>query len=507
MIPEKNKRVNIIGGGVGGLAVGCYLQMNGYLTTIFEKNSECGGVSFAWKRGGYTFDGATNWLAGSSDSSNMHYLLKELINFDELELVDPDEFITVEHDGQAFHVFTDANELYNEMTRIAPEDSAVIEQFTNAIKKVGTFSLPYQKAPELFNLADLLLMLFTNFQFALFFAKWKRLSIEQFASKFTNANLKKMFLSIFPHHGHFSVFSVLMTLGWMNVRAGGYPIGGSSKFNTLLLNRYNALGGQIKYNTNVVKIETENNRAVGVKCSDGNTYNADITVSAMDLYHTLYRLLEFDKNYYKSIKFDSFQVFPSLIQVSIGCRREFINVSHKYQMSLDKKIVICHDGAQNEELSDMMVRICSFDKTLAPSGCTSIVVHFRTWHYSQWVDLRKTDIKRYKKLKNDIAESVIDTLESRFGNVRNNVEQVDVATPATFIRYTNIFKGSYQAWAPVPGLIGKTFPKKVKKVKNMYFAGQWVWPAGGLPGVIRIGRQVAQIICHDDKRKFCVKSD
>ncbi len=503
-ISEKNNRVIIIGGGVGGLAVGCYLQMNGYSTVIFEKNFECGGVSFSWKRGGYTFDGATNWLAGSSDSSNMHQLLKELINFNDLVFIDPEEFITVELENKSFHVFSDANRLREEMLRLAPEDSQVIIQFTEAIKKAGTFSLPYQKAPELFTPVDYLSMLSKNLPFILFFSKWKKLTIGEFANKFSSSTLRRMFLNIFPHHHHFSIFSVLMTLGWMNIRSGGYPVGGSAKFNDVLIKRYLSLGGEIKSNAAVVQIVVEKDKASGVKTADGNFHSADKVISAMDLHYTLVNLLPSSLSFSKrAYNFETFPVFPSLIQVSFGCKREFKNVSHKFQIPLHQKLRIEHNS-EIEELNDMMVRICNFDHTLAPAGCTSVVAHFRTRYYQQWVDLRKNDREQYNALKRMIAESVIETLDKRFGNVRDTIEVVDIATPATFIRYTNIFKGSYQGWAPVPSLIGKTHPKQLKSVKDLYFAGQWVWSAGGLPGVIRIGRQTAQIICHHDKIKFKV---
>ena len=34
---EKTKKVTIIGAGIAGLSAGCYLQMNGYNTDIYEK--------------------------------------------------------------------------------------------------------------------------------------------------------------------------------------------------------------------------------------------------------------------------------------------------------------------------------------------------------------------------------------------------------------------------------------------------------------------------------------
>jgi phytoene dehydrogenase-like protein len=37
---------------------------------------------------------------------------------------------------------------------------------------------------------------------------------------------------------------------------------------------------------------------------------------------------------------------------------------------------------------------------------------------------------------------------------------------------------------------------------NFYTAGHWVQPGGGLPTVMKSGRDVAQIICKKDNKKF-----
>ena len=43
----------IIGAGISGLAAGCYAQMNGYRTRIFEMHNKPGGMCTAWERRGY----------------------------------------------------------------------------------------------------------------------------------------------------------------------------------------------------------------------------------------------------------------------------------------------------------------------------------------------------------------------------------------------------------------------------------------------------------------------
>ena len=58
------KSIIIIGTGIAGLSVGCYGQMNGYRTQIFEMHSKAGGLCTGWKRRGYTI-GTSGWASGS----------------------------------------------------------------------------------------------------------------------------------------------------------------------------------------------------------------------------------------------------------------------------------------------------------------------------------------------------------------------------------------------------------------------------------------------------------
>ena len=79
------------------------------------------------------------------------------------------------------------------------------------------------------------------------------------------------------------------------------------------------------------------------------------------------------------------------------------------------------------------------------------------------------------------------------------------ATPATFNRYTNNWRGSYEGWLPGPGALMVTIKKELPGLNNLYMIGQWVEPGGGLPNTIRSARHVAQIICKKDNKEFEVK--
>ncbi len=63
---------------MGGLSAGCYGQMNGYGTQIFEIHTLPGGPCASWKRMGYAFDVCVHHLLGCSVSSKIYQLWHEL---------------------------------------------------------------------------------------------------------------------------------------------------------------------------------------------------------------------------------------------------------------------------------------------------------------------------------------------------------------------------------------------------------------------------------------------
>ncbi|HPH38363.1 MAG TPA: oleate hydratase, partial [Sediminibacterium sp.] len=55
------KKVVVIGSGIAGLSVACYLAKSGYKVTILEKNNQAGGRARQFKEAGFTFDMGPSW--------------------------------------------------------------------------------------------------------------------------------------------------------------------------------------------------------------------------------------------------------------------------------------------------------------------------------------------------------------------------------------------------------------------------------------------------------------
>lgn len=133
--------------------------------------------------------------------------------------------------------------------------------------------------------------------------------------------------------------------------------------------------------------------------------------------------------------------FPALIYISLGIARTFEIRTNSLNVEIESPIKI----DPTNETDILSVNIYNFDPTLAPEGKTCVNVLMETFAYEYWVELRKKDYEKYKYEKNRLAERVIEELERVFGDIKSNVEVIDVATPATFICYTNNWHGVMKA--------------------------------------------------------------
>ena len=147
-------------------------------------------------------------------------------------------------------------------------------------------------------------------------------------------------------------------------------------------------------------------------------------------------------------------------------------------------------------------RVHNFDPTLALAGKTVITSSIAT-KYQYWKELA-ADRSSYEAQKRAAADLLIAALDRRYPGLAGQVEMIDVSTPVTFERYTGNWRGSFEGWLPTPatGSFTSSLRNTLPGLANFYMAGQWVAPGGGLPSGVITGRQVVQLMCKRDKRRF-----
>lgn len=340
------------------------------------------------------------------------------------------------------------------------------------------------------------------------FRKYAKTSIQDFAGRFSDPFLRQAFAAVFDLPD-FPMAGVLMTLAWMHNRDAGYPIGGSLAFARAIERRYLDLGGKIHYRSRVEKICVQDDRAVGVRLTNGVEHRADsesdvsAVISAADGHATIFDMLE-AKYVNDEIRgyYDELPIFQPIVQVSLGVARDLSDEPHMVSYLFAEPITVA-----GEVRKRMSVKHFCYDPTLAPPGKSIVVVLFES-NYDYWKNIYQ-DRERYDAEKQQAAIAVIDQLEMRFPGITDQVEAVDVATPMTYERYTGNWQGSMEGWLPTTKtfgmMMGRGMSKTLPGLESFYMAGQWVEPGGGLPPAATSGRNVIQMICKRDKRPFVTR--
>ena len=173
----------------------------------------------------------------------------------------------------------------------------------------------------------------------------------------------------------------------------------------------------------------------------------------------------------------------------------------KIHFHVDKPIVV----DQMTTMTHLEVTHYCDDPHAAPKGKSllALMPEAKDWEY--WQNLRLNDKPKYVKEKNRVAKAVIEALENKFGNIKDHVEMIDVATPATYIRYTNNWTGGQISWKATRKTFGKPTTWQIKDLIDFYLTGQWAGTSGGLINVVMMGNHLTQIICKNEGIKFTDK--
>jgi phytoene dehydrogenase-like protein len=293
---------------------------------------------------------------------------------------------------------------------------------------------------------------------------------------------------------------MLMTLALLHRRCAGYPIGGSLKFALGIVKRYEALGGKVHYRSRVTRILVENDRAVGVELEGGEQVRADYVISAADGYDTIFTLLDGRyvddriRSYYKELP-----IAGPIVQVSLGVNLNLSDVPHCINFRMHKPRVVA--GKRYERL---VAKHYGYDPTMAPAG-KSVVTLWLEADFEYWKRIYKMR-QYYDDVEDDIADIVLDELDHRIPGLRAACEVVDVATPPTYERFTENWRGAIGGWSitsrKMKMMMGKGMKKQLSGLSNFYMIGQWVEPAGNVELSAASGRDAIKRICLANQQPF-----
>ncbi|HEY0712838.1 MAG TPA: NAD(P)/FAD-dependent oxidoreductase [Polyangia bacterium] len=490
---RSREKIVIVGGGLAGLSTACYARMQGFDTVIVEHGPSLGGVCTAWQRGPYTVDGCLHWLTGGPFTKI----------YEELGIIPPvrvrplDSFATYRDSasGWTTNVDADLNALRFELASLSPVDAPELARLIEGARAFAGSESMIERPPELQSLRDGLGSMWRMRSLAgplIHFRKplgvWAREHLR-------DERLQQLFLSLFP--GETPTFFLLMVLGYLEKGWLLHPVGGTARFREAIVDRHHELGGEAVCNATVEEILVDDDRAYGVRLTDGSTIESDLVVSTASGPETVLRLLagRYGAEEMRT-RLAKWKLFQPIVLLTLGVAQPFAD--WPATTIIDNIAPLRVGGFDNDRL---YLRVYHADPEgndgYAPAGHSVVQVLLQT-EYDWWASRGV----RYEAEKDEVALRLLERLEPLLPGLTLGVRMLDMATPLTFWRHARSWRGAYEGWMPSADAVFGHVPKTLPGLRDFYMAGQWVEPGGGVPTALMSGRQLVQILCERTGRSF-----
>ena len=484
-----NNKVAIIGSGIAGIATSIRLKAKGFDVTVYEKNSFPGGKLSSFKLGEFRFD------AGPSLFTMPQYV-DELF---EISGENPKEHFKYKkkkiackyfwEDESIFNAYSDKEKFYDECENKFNVERKQIKKYLNKAKKKFDLTRKIFLEKSLHKINS-----FLNYETvkALF-----NLNIYQINKNLDEVNQKeieeKHLVQLFNRYATYNGSSPYKTPGMMTLiqhlesHYGTYiPRKGMNDISNSLYRLAERKGVKFEFESEVEKIEIQNNQATGIIVNN-KLKRFDKIVSNSDVYST-YKYLLKEKLNHNSLKQER---SSSAIIFYWGIKKIYKQLDlHNifFSDNYEKEFKYIFD--ENKIIDDptIYVNITSKDVPAdSPESCENWFV---------MVNSPFNTGQDWEKIKNTLRSNIISKLERILKeNISNNIVEERIYTPVDLESNTNSHQGSlYGISSNNKFSAFLRHPNFLKKIPNLYFCGGSVHPGGGIPLCLLSAKIVSNLI-------------
>ncbi len=495
------KKIVIIGGGIAGLTAGIFAIKNNFEPIILEKNSIVGGECTGWDREGYHIDGCIHWLVGTKEGTPIRNLWDAVGALKSVEIYEPESFMSFDYKNHRVHFYRDLKRMEKSWLEISPADEEAIKEFCNDISKLHNFNFPVAKPMDLMNIFEKIKFMFSMKDIGPLMNKYGKLRLTELADKFKHPALRAAIGSFLPA-GDYSAISVIFPLGTFTGGQSSIPMGGSKAMAMRMLEYYKSLGGIVETNCEVVSVDIDESKVLSVKGKNDQVYTGDYFVAALDAKELFSKLLEGeynDKAFEKRFRNISDYPLASNIYIGISYKGEIKNLPRTLKFPVND--VNIHQN--NKKLEYLQMTHYGYESDFAPEGHTAITVAINQFETElDWWEKLCENKSLYEKEKVRIGAEVIKAIENQIPSMKDQLKVLDVATPQTYVRYCNAYRGAFMGFWPT--INGKEMQHigNIKGLDNIFLSGQWLQPPGGLPTALITGKDTIMRLCKKEGRKF-----
>ena len=465
----------IIGAGISGLSTALMWLKNteGKRTLILEKNPYVGGYSTAYQRGDYVFE-TTQLFPDIIEM--MEYLGIEI----KLKRYEKDFMRRIVVNGDEvdeYKIPSGAENFTNYLKSEFPGDADKIRKFMDY--SVSMFS-QVRKLKVIPTLADTLATLYRAPKVISNLNRTYSGLLDKFG--ITNTKLREVMETFTSFSGVPSDrASAIYATGAMlsSMTRTFRPYGYFDEFPATMAKLFQERGGEVRLNAEVEKIVVEEGKVRGVKVTgDDGMITAGTVVTTVDPMVGMRRLVGDEHLGNKYIeRLENVVMSTSSINIALGLDDDIDLAS----MDLDYPYNVVSTGlGTSEKLFDGFLagdnafsEDCFHAAVICPSLTTgaknTITIRCTPFGIGKWPEWRKNDAEKYNVEKEKWGNFFINIAEKYFiPGLSKHIVVKDIATPATFARYSGSPTGSLYDMASIVTQFGpKRLPFKTP-VENLY---------------------------------------
>lgn len=509
--------IAIIGGGVAGLSAGIFGQLAGYETTIYEKNTVLGGSCSGWYRDGYAIDNCLHWLTGTKEGTPQYKLWQDLgVLGGDTKIVERPYFFAAETNGVRATLWRDTKRTRKELLEISPEDSMEINLFMDCVEVANDLIMNGLAFDNITKITADNEIVLSNFDFARKSVLYIGLNNIKWAEKFHSPVLKNLILDFSAKE--YESYWLIVAYGFYVAGNADIIDGGSIKMADNLIKRYQSLGGKIMTNMaakqiiirnrrmpkieGVAKIKTKHGDAIIFE--NGKVVTSDYIICASDVNYTFKNLIKKagkNKNQRYVNKHQKEYPTYSAFQVAFAVDGLFEEVEDTLSFAASQPVEIARESYDRMNVKNYRM----YGDYIAPEGKTVIQCMFIQYEkdFKYWRKLYKQDIRRYKQVKTNAANAIMQEIEKFFPQYEGKLKILDIWTPYTYARRNNDTNGAFMRYITTLFSPKAHISQEVSGVDNVFLAGHWLRYPGGVPMAASTGKAAIKLVYdHEVKPTF-----
>jgi prolycopene isomerase len=486
----------VIGAGNGGLTAAATLARKGLNVMLLERHNIAGGAATSFCRGRFEFEVALHQLSGLGTPEKPGLLRMEL---DKLGVMEDLEFVEISDlyhvatpDGFRITLKTDRDETLAVLKDAFPHEKDAIQKYFDLMANyandmISAFIFRDQepsrkKYPNLY--------------------KYALQNSRQILEEYFSDPLLKAVLSVF--WGYIGVpptrlaFGYLAMIFFQYMEFKPYHVkGGSQALSNAILNKFLSYGGTARFNCGAKKIIAQDGKVKGVVTDDDREISTDFVVSNASPIATYNHLMDPEQVPEDAlVEMKSRNLSTSAFTMFIGFDCEPDQLGIKESTNFLMRSTDTSDGLVERmnriDIDDEPMVLSCYDVSdpefSPPGACQANVV---TLKYGEpWLRIPPA---QYHEVKFRCAESMLKRIEEIFPGARGHIEEIEVGTPLTHMRYLGHPLGAIYGYEMLTQDSLFFQPGRYSPINGLSFVGGWVGDNGFEP-TLRSGISAAKSI-------------